>query len=133
MFAAPVLAQKKSRMQDAARHASEAAETFTEIMNVREKSIPKELLDKAEAIAVFPGVVKAAFIVGGRGGQGHRPLGEDPRHHQPEERCLRRPDEHHARWVAPRPWPAGGCHVSIREHYSRRRPRCPAAAFTRAG
>jgi lipid-binding SYLF domain-containing protein len=70
MFAAPVLAQKKSRMQDAARHASEAAETFTEIMNVREKSIPKELLDKAEAIAVFPGVVKAAFIVGGRGGQG---------------------------------------------------------------
>src|SRR5215510_7033614 len=39
-------------------------------MNVKEKAIPKELLDKAEAIAVFPGVVKAAFIVGGRGGQG---------------------------------------------------------------
>ncbi len=70
LVARPVLAQKKSRMQDASRHASEAAETFTEIMNVREKSIPKELLDKAEAIAVFPGVVKAAFIVGGRGGQG---------------------------------------------------------------
>jgi lipid-binding SYLF domain-containing protein len=70
MFAGPVLAQNKSRMQDAARHASEAAETFTEIMNVREKAIPKELLDKAEAIAVFPGVIKAAFIVGGRGGQG---------------------------------------------------------------
>jgi len=70
LIARPVLAQKKSRMQDAARHASEAAETFTEIMNVREKAIPKELLDKAEAIAVFPGVVKAAFIVGGRGGQG---------------------------------------------------------------
>ncbi len=28
------------------------------------------MLDKAEAIAVFPGVVKAAFIVGGTGGQG---------------------------------------------------------------
>jgi len=70
MFAAPVLAQKKSRMQDAARHASEAAETFTEIMNMRDKALPKELLDKAEAVAVFPGVVKAAFIVGGRGGQG---------------------------------------------------------------
>jgi lipid-binding SYLF domain-containing protein len=39
-------------------------------MNVREKAIPKELLDKAEAIAVFPGVVKAAFIFGGKGGQG---------------------------------------------------------------
>src|SRR6185369_2953238 len=61
---------QKSRTQDAARHSSEAAETFTDIMNVKDKAIPKEMLDTAEAIAVFPGVVKAAFIVGGRGGQG---------------------------------------------------------------
>jgi lipid-binding SYLF domain-containing protein len=65
-----VLAQNNSRTHDAARHASTAAKTFTEIMNVRDKAIPKELLDKAEAIAVFPGVIKAAFIVGGKGGQG---------------------------------------------------------------
>ena len=65
-----VSAQKKSRLQDATRHSREAAEVFTEIMNVRDKSIPKELLDKAEAIAVFPDVVKAAFIFGGKGGQG---------------------------------------------------------------
>ena len=63
-------AQNKSRTRDAARHAGEAAETFTEIMNVKDKAIPKELLDTAEAIAVFPGVIKAAFLVGGRGGQG---------------------------------------------------------------
>jgi len=63
-------AQKKSRTQDAARHSSDAAKTFTEIMNVKDKAIPKELLDTAEAIAVFPGVIKAAFLVGGRGGQG---------------------------------------------------------------
>src|ERR671918_406451 len=63
-------AQKKSRTQDAARHASDAAKTFTEIMNVKDKAIPQELLDTAEAIAVFPGVIKAAFLVGGRGGQG---------------------------------------------------------------
>ncbi|HEX6047202.1 MAG TPA: lipid-binding SYLF domain-containing protein [Pyrinomonadaceae bacterium] len=64
-------AQKKSsRTNDAARHASEAAKTFTEIMNVKDQAIPKELLDTAEAIAVFPGVIKAAFLVGGRGGQG---------------------------------------------------------------
>jgi lipid-binding SYLF domain-containing protein len=70
-FSAPLAsAQKKSRMADATRHAREAAETFTEIMNVRDKAIPKELLDKAEAIAVFPGVIKAAFIFGGKGGQG---------------------------------------------------------------
>ena len=63
-------AQNKSRTRDAARHSGDAAETFTEIMNVKDKAIPKELLDTAEAIAVFPGVVKAAFLVGGRGGQG---------------------------------------------------------------
>ena len=63
-------AQKNSRTQDAARHSREAAEVFTQIMNIREKAIPKELLDKAEAIAVFPGVIKAAFVFGGRGGQG---------------------------------------------------------------
>lgn len=63
-------AQKNSRTRDAARHSGEAAETFTEIMNVRDKAIPKDLLDTAEAIAVFPGVIKAAFLVGGRGGQG---------------------------------------------------------------
>jgi len=68
--AAFTAAQNKSRTRDAERHARDAAEAFADIMNVREKAIPKELLDKAEAIAVFPGVVKAAFIVGGNGGQG---------------------------------------------------------------
>src|SRR6267142_3696785 len=67
-LAAP--AQKKTRLEDATRHASSAAKVFTQIMNVRDKAIPKELLDKAEAIAVFPDVLKAAFIFGGKGGQG---------------------------------------------------------------
>ena len=70
-FSAPLVsAKKKSRLADATRHSSDAAKVFTEIMNVRDKAIPKELLDKAEAIAVFPGVIKAAFIFGGKGGQG---------------------------------------------------------------
>lgn len=58
------------RMADAQRHSQAAAQVFNQIMGVRDNAIPKELLDKAEAIAVFPGVVKAAFIVGGSGGQG---------------------------------------------------------------
>jgi len=69
-FSAPLASAKKNRLQDATRHSSDAAKVFTEIMNVRDKAIPKELLDKAEAIAVFPGVIKAAFIFGGKGGQG---------------------------------------------------------------
>src|SRR5262245_56306581 len=66
----PAQKNSSSRTKDAARHASEASETFSDVMNVKEKAIPQEMLDKAEAIAVFPGVVKAAFLVGGRGGQG---------------------------------------------------------------
>ncbi len=58
------------RAKDAARHSQAAAKVFNQLMNTAERGIPKELLDKAEAIAVFPGVVKAGFIVGGRGGQG---------------------------------------------------------------
>jgi lipid-binding SYLF domain-containing protein len=63
-----VLAQNR-RLRDASRHAGDAAQVFNQVMGVRE-SIPKDLLSRAEAIAVFPGVVKAAFIIGGHGGQG---------------------------------------------------------------
>lgn len=58
------------RTKDAARHANAAAKVFRQIMGTPDNAIPKELLDKAEAIVVFPGVKKAAFIVGGSGGQG---------------------------------------------------------------
>src|SRR6476661_936328 len=70
ILSALITPAQKSRTQDAARHSSDAAKTFTEIMNVKDKAIPQELLDTAEAIAVFPGVIKAAFVIGGRGGQG---------------------------------------------------------------
>ena len=63
------------RFRDAARHSQAAANVFTAIMGIRDQGIPKELLDKAEAIMVFPGVVKAAFGIGGQGGQDRpRPL-----------------------------------------------------------
>jgi lipid-binding SYLF domain-containing protein len=37
-------------------------------MSVPERAIPRDLLDGAEAVAVCPGVYKAAFIIGGRKG-----------------------------------------------------------------
>jgi lipid-binding SYLF domain-containing protein len=58
------------RTKDAARHANDAAKVFRQIMGTPDNAIPRELLEKAEAIVVFPGVKKAAFIVGGSGGQG---------------------------------------------------------------
>src|SRR5256714_13159678 len=59
---------KKARA--AAKQSDKAARVFDQIMGTREKSIPRDLLDRAEAVAVFPGVLKAGFIVGGRGGSG---------------------------------------------------------------
>jgi len=61
---------KAKKLASATKEAQKASDVFTEIMNVRDKAIPQSLLDKAEAIAVFPGVIKAGFIVGGRGGHG---------------------------------------------------------------
>jgi lipid-binding SYLF domain-containing protein len=55
---------------EAARQAEKAAKVFEQIMATREKSIPRDLLNRAEAVAVFPSVLKAGFIVGGRGGRG---------------------------------------------------------------
>src|SRR6266849_475470 len=59
---------KKARA--AADQSARASRVFDQIMGTREKSIPGDLLDRAEAVAVFPGVLKAGFIVGGRGGSG---------------------------------------------------------------
>jgi lipid-binding SYLF domain-containing protein len=56
------------RAADAARHSQEAAEVLRKIMSVPDKEIPRDLLESAEAVAVCPGVLKAAFIVGGRKG-----------------------------------------------------------------
>ncbi|HEX7956658.1 MAG TPA: lipid-binding SYLF domain-containing protein, partial [Pyrinomonadaceae bacterium] len=56
------------RAADAARHSKEAAEVLRKIMSVPEREIPRDLLESAEAVAICPGVIKAAFIVGGRKG-----------------------------------------------------------------
>ena len=57
-------------LREAESRTRAASKAFNEIMRNSDKAIPRELLDRAEAVAVFPGVLKAAFIVGGRGGEG---------------------------------------------------------------
>jgi len=70
-LASSAQAQSKDakKLSEATKNAQEASDTFTEIMNVPDKGIPRDLLDKAEAIGVFE-VFKAGFIVGGRSGHG---------------------------------------------------------------
>ena len=69
-------AQKKpsgaaKEQAEARKQAEKAAKVFRQIMSVPDKAIPRELLENAEAVAVFPDVIKAGVIlVGGRGGRG---------------------------------------------------------------
>jgi SH3 domain-containing YSC84-like protein 1 len=70
-LAMPTLALGKGKNANEAAHRSnDAARVFNEIMGAPDNGIPKELIDKAQAIAVFPSVLKAAFIFGGREGKG---------------------------------------------------------------
>jgi len=62
--------QVSGKLKDAARQSEKAGRVFTEIMGTPDKAIPKDLLDGAECVAVFPDVIKAGFVVGGRGGRG---------------------------------------------------------------
>ena len=54
----------------AAKTAQKATKALDEIMSMRDKSIPTDLLRRAKAVAVFPNVLKGAFIIGGQGGKG---------------------------------------------------------------
>ncbi len=58
------------KVAEATKQAQKAAQVFTAIMNVPDRAVPQKLLDNARAVAVFPGVIKAGFIVGGRAGDG---------------------------------------------------------------
>jgi lipid-binding SYLF domain-containing protein len=47
-----------------------AIEVIQEIMEIPEEGIPEALLDKAYGIAILPGVIKAAYVIGGQYGKG---------------------------------------------------------------
>ncbi len=66
---ANAFAQKKE-MRAAEDRVDNATAVITEIMQIDDKSIPRDLLEKAKAIVVFPGSLKVSFIVGGQGGKG---------------------------------------------------------------
>lgn len=49
---------------------NEASAVFQEIMSIRDKAIPQDLLDKAHCIVIVPGLKKGAFIIGAKYGKG---------------------------------------------------------------
>ncbi len=66
--ALPLLAEdKEEKIDDRIR---ESADVMKEILGMPEKGIPRDLLNRANCVIVYPSVKKAAFIVGGSYGRG---------------------------------------------------------------
>jgi len=61
---------RDKKIQEAADQSAAAAKAFDAIMQVPDQAIPRDLLARAKAVAVFPRVVKVAVSVGAEGGRG---------------------------------------------------------------
>jgi SH3 domain-containing YSC84-like protein 1 len=55
---------------DAAKRLAAASDAFKEVMGIPDKSIPQQLLDKAQCAVIIPDLKSGAFIVGGKYGKG---------------------------------------------------------------
>jgi lipid-binding SYLF domain-containing protein len=55
---------------DADKRLQSAAEAFKEVMGIPDKSIPQDLLNRAQCVIIVPDLKKAAFVVGGKYGKG---------------------------------------------------------------
>jgi lipid-binding SYLF domain-containing protein len=71
LLALPGLAADAAKdRREALSKAQDAANVVRDIMGAKDKRIPDDLLEEAVCVAVFPNVIKGAFIVGGSGGRG---------------------------------------------------------------
>ena len=59
-----------SAASDAEERLGVAAEALKEVMDIPDRSIPQELLAKAECVVIVPNLKKGAFIIGGQYGKG---------------------------------------------------------------
>src|ERR1051326_262969 len=55
---------------DAPERLAAAADSLKEVMGIPDKSIPQDLLSKAQCIVIVPGLKKGAFIIGAKYGKG---------------------------------------------------------------
>jgi lipid-binding SYLF domain-containing protein len=59
-----------SAASDAPKRLQSAAQALKEVMGIPDKSIPQDLLNRAECIVIVPDLKKGAFIIGGKYGKG---------------------------------------------------------------
>jgi lipid-binding SYLF domain-containing protein len=70
LLAAMLLTSGLLAAADAAQRLEDAAVALQEVMGIPDKSIPQELLAKAECIIIVPDMKKGAFIFGAKYGRG---------------------------------------------------------------
>jgi lipid-binding SYLF domain-containing protein len=63
-------ARASSNREDDIHRIQDSAQIFEEIMGTPDKAIPRDLLESAKCIAIIPGEMKLAFLVGGNYGKG---------------------------------------------------------------
>jgi lipid-binding SYLF domain-containing protein len=59
-----------SAQTDVEKRLEEAATVFSEVMQTPDKTIPQQLMDRAQCVVVIPGMKGGAFIVGAKYGKG---------------------------------------------------------------
>ncbi len=62
--------QKAADSRPGEERVARAIEVIKDLASLKEEGIPARLLEKAEGLAIFPGVVKAAWGIGGQYGRG---------------------------------------------------------------
>src|SRR5258705_6633219 len=67
---ATIVGSAPLRAQAPARTLQVSSEVLESIQAIPARGIPAALLADAQGIAIIPGVIKAGFILGGRGGHG---------------------------------------------------------------
>ncbi|PMY00972.1 hypothetical protein C1Y22_36875, partial [Pseudomonas sp. MPR-R2A5] len=65
LLSAPLIAQQKEQ-----ERLKEAGQVLRDVIEMPDKGIPHDLIDKSYCVIVYPSVKKAAFIVGGSYGRG---------------------------------------------------------------
>jgi SH3 domain-containing YSC84-like protein 1 len=60
-----------AKQTDSQKRLNESASVFEEIMDMKDKSIPQELLDNAHCLVIVPGLKKGGFILAGKYGKGY--------------------------------------------------------------
>jgi lipid-binding SYLF domain-containing protein len=70
MMLAATAVSAQTPAADEIERVSDAAAVLAELTTTPDRAIPRAVLERAEAIAVFPSVKKAGFVVGGQWGRG---------------------------------------------------------------